>query len=389
MIHLLVVDDERSIRTLLTKVLVRKGYQVSAASCGPEAFDILAGEDIDLIILDVIMEDIDGYTLCRQIKDIETYHDIPVIFLTAQEGRSALMNAYECGAVDFVEKPVDAGSLLMRLKSHIAHVNSKKEIREQHEKLKTYQALLVQEEKTSAVMKMVGGLSHEMNNPLACIKSNFQSLNKYLSLLQEDFESLKSKHPDEDEFLRIKKTLARGFDVLEECGEEFEQLYGITSRLMNLDLPADEEQAYSINEALHTACVLQGEALSLIEVSEDLCDDEVKVVCHPASLSQCFCSILDNAILAVKGNVSIAKISLISELKNGEVIVKIADNGCGMDEATCGKVFDPFFTTRAVGEGAGLGLSSIYSIIQQLHGSVEVESQLQQGSIFTIKLCAV
>jgi len=103
MIHLLVVDDERAIRVLLVKILTKRGYQVSSASCGPEALRILEEEEIDLIVLDVVMKDIDGYSLCRQIKGIDDYQDIPVIFLTGEEGRSALINAYECGAVDFVQ----------------------------------------------------------------------------------------------------------------------------------------------------------------------------------------------------------------------------------------------------------------------------------------------
>ena len=387
MIHLLVVDDDKSVRTLLQKILERNCYNVSLAGCAGEALIILRQEEIDLIILDVMMPETDGYTLCRELKKTEGLQDIPVIFLTGESGSEALMKAYECGGVDFGEKPVNMGSLLLRLESHIAHVDSRKKIQAQNEELKKYQALLVQEEKTAAVARMVGGLSHELNNPLACVRSNFQSLEKYLKQIcdewpvQDDQATESQKH--------TKKAIESSWGVLRESAEELDQVKAITDRLMTLDLPEDEKILYCVNEAILNSCLLLSDVLSSIKVEYSLCSDSLKVLCHPAAINQCMYTIIENAIQAFIRESEEKVISISSFFADGKLVVSVQDNGCGMDDEMTSKIFDPFFTTKGVGGGAGLGLSSVLQKITQLDGSIEVNSQKNEGSEFIITLPAV
>ena len=386
MIHLLVIDDDSSVRSLLQKILERNCYKVSLAESAAAAFTILKGTEIDLIILDVIMPETNGYTFCRQLKDDELLKDIPVIFLTAESGSEALLQAYECGGVDFIEKPIHRGALLLRLESHLAHVDSRKKIQAQHEELKRYQALLVQEEKTTAVARMVGGLSHELNNPLSCIRSNFQSLEKYLKKISE---AVFIDDEENESAAKVKKALENSREILRESEEELQQVKEITSRLVTLDLPEGEAILYCANEAVLNSCLLHSDRLKGIKVDYRLCSNEVKVLCHPAALSQCLYIIIENAIQAFSANDDDKKILINSFFADEKLIISISDNGCGMDDETQSKIFDPFFTTKEVGSGTGLGLSSVMQKVSQMKGSVKVCSQKNEGSEFIITLPAV
>jgi CheY-like chemotaxis protein len=110
--RILVVDDDENILNLEKTILEQKGFSVTTAGGGGEALEVLAEEGFDLILLDVMMPEIDGFTVCRKIKDDPRLKDIPVIFLTAKGGGEALAEGFESGAVMYINKPFTANKLL-------------------------------------------------------------------------------------------------------------------------------------------------------------------------------------------------------------------------------------------------------------------------------------
>ena len=378
----LIIDDQNSVRKLLRIILERRDYKVLDAPDSKTALDILLTKEVDLIILDVILKNEIGYDVCKKYKTIEQISHIPIIFLTASEATNALRDAYEAGGVDFIQKPVESGSLLMRIKSHFAQIEARRKVQQQHEELKAYQARIVQEEKASAVSRMVGGLSHELNNPLACIKSNFNALKKYLDRISDELKNFPS---DNSESLnKCQKSLNNCLDIVEESGEEFNQLKLITDRLVKLDLPMNEEQAYNLNEAINNAVTLNANDLNKCQLKLEL-NEIPDIVCHPAGITESINGLLSNAILAIRNQDS-PEISISTYSTSEFIVVEISDNGCGIAEDILPKIWDPFFTTRDVGEGAGLGLSSIKQFIQLMNGKTAVESSLGNGSTFTLVL---
>ena len=110
--RILVVDDDENILNLEKTILEQKGFSVTTADGGAEALKVLADQSFDLILLDVMMPEVDGFTVCRKIKEEPRLKDIPVIFLTAKGGGEALAEGFESGAGMYINKPFTANKLL-------------------------------------------------------------------------------------------------------------------------------------------------------------------------------------------------------------------------------------------------------------------------------------
>ena len=109
---ILVVDDDRNILRLEQAILSKQGYDVTLAQGGKEGLEQLAERDFDLVLLDVMMPDVDGYEVCRTIRADSRHDDMPVIFLTAKGGGEALGEGFDAGGVMYVSKPFTASKLL-------------------------------------------------------------------------------------------------------------------------------------------------------------------------------------------------------------------------------------------------------------------------------------
>ena len=110
--RILVVDDDENILSLERTILEQKGFDVTTAGGGAEALEILDEKTFDLVLLDVMMPEVDGFTVCRRIKEDPRTKELPVIFLTAKGGGEALAEGFESGAVMYINKPFTANKLL-------------------------------------------------------------------------------------------------------------------------------------------------------------------------------------------------------------------------------------------------------------------------------------
>jgi DNA-binding response OmpR family regulator len=110
--RILVVDDDQNILNLEKTILEQKGFQVTQAAGGAEALEALKSGAFDLVLLDVMMPELDGFAVCRKIKEDPRMKDLPVIFLTAKGGGEALAEGFESGAIMYINKPFTANKLL-------------------------------------------------------------------------------------------------------------------------------------------------------------------------------------------------------------------------------------------------------------------------------------
>jgi class 3 adenylate cyclase len=117
--RILIVEDTPANIQTLTATLKQKGYQISVAMNGKQALEVLARVRPDLILLDVMMPEMDGFETCRRIKESEQWRQIPVIFLTAKTDTADIVKGFELGAVDYVAKPFNAHELLARVHTHL------------------------------------------------------------------------------------------------------------------------------------------------------------------------------------------------------------------------------------------------------------------------------
>lgn len=118
--RILVVDDTPSNIQTLTAILKEQGYQISAATNGRQALEVLERVRPDLILLDVMMPEMDGFEVCTHLKTSSEWHDIPIIFITAKTDTADIVRGFELGAVDYVGKPFNAHELLARVNTHLS-----------------------------------------------------------------------------------------------------------------------------------------------------------------------------------------------------------------------------------------------------------------------------
>jgi adenylate cyclase len=117
--RILIVDDTPANIQTLTAILKEKGYQISVATNGRQALDVLQRIRPDLILLDVMMPEMDGFETCERIKNSAEWHDIPIIFLTSRTETVDIVRGFELGAVDYVAKPFSTHELLARVNTHL------------------------------------------------------------------------------------------------------------------------------------------------------------------------------------------------------------------------------------------------------------------------------
>jgi len=226
-----------------------------------------------------------------------------------------------------------------------------------------FEAQLLQSQKLAALGVLAGGIAHEIRNPLAISSSAAQ-------FLLED--------PDDPEFRR-------------ECAEKvqtgIQRASVIIENLLRFARPGartDMEPVDLVSTVRDTAALVANQArLQQIKMVIGLPPEPVRVNGVPGMLQQVFMNLILNAVNAMPEG-GLLRVGV--ERAGNEGQVRIADTGHGIPAAEMGNIFDPFYTTRPVGQGTGLGLSICYSIVNQHLGAIEVESVEGQGSVFTVRL---
>lgn len=266
--------------------------------------------------------------------------------------------------------------------------------------LKQAQTQLVEAEKMASLGQLTAGIAHEINNPINFVTSNVKPLQRDIHLLyalQEKTEQLISNSPEINKNLDdIKQELEYDY-VKQEIDYLIKGIHEGSSRTAEIvkglrifsRVDEDDIKLANINEGLDSTIIIVNNQLNnRIDIIRNYQDIE-NIECFPGKLNQVFLNLISNGIYAVKqkfvdepgGTITIETIN-----SNNNVIIKITDNGIGMDESTQHKLYEPFFTTKPVGEGTGLGLSIVYNTIKKHNGNITVSSQVNIGTTFTITL---
>jgi signal transduction histidine kinase/ligand-binding sensor domain-containing protein len=269
--------------------------------------------------------------------------------------------------------------------------------------LKNTQAQLVVSEKMASLGQLTAGIAHEINNPINFISSNVQALKMDFQDMQHVLRKVKeleqSKDPVKltDELRQMGKEL--DFELLE--GEIGELLAGIergTERTVNIVSSlrifsrnsTDTFAMADIHQGIDSTITILNSQLNGHIVIDKKYGDLPMVRCQISRLNQVFLNVINNSIQAINtyenGEQKAGLIQIATHNKGNKILISIKDNGKGMDDATKKRIFEPFYTTKDVGEGTGLGLSISYGIIEQHNGKIEVFSTLGKGTEFLIHL---
>ena len=290
--------------------------------------------------------------------------------------------------------------LAERTRTQAALQASYDELKSLHQQLQEAQQHLMQSEKMAAVGQLAAGMAHEINNPIGFIASNLNTLARYQETLGAVLDRYIQQEPGLPEDTRISMAafrqqadldflLADTQDLLDESRSGVERVRNIVQDLRDFARvdSAGELQHVDINHCLDTTLNLLGERFSGdVSVRREY-GASVWVDGNPADLNQVFVNLLNNAQQALQGEPG--SIELRTGLDGGKAWIEVEDTGEGIPEDVQSQIFAPFFTTRPVGQGAGLGLSTAYGIVQKMGGEITVTSEVGVGSVFRVELPAV
>ena len=319
--------------------------------------------------------------------------NVPMVFRTGQEvfhGHFFIDHM----RLDLAESYKDMINDLKKINSDLSVANHQ---------LKQQQTQLVQSEKMASLGMLAAGVAHEINNPLAFVVSNNDVLGSYVDAMRslligydQMLKLLGSGKSDEAKGeLRKISEIRQKEDIdfivedtrklLAESKFGLERIRGIVSGLKRFSRVDDGGiKKIHINEELqNTLLLLQNELKYRCQVETDFKATQ-PIECLPGEINQVFVNLIINAAQAIKD--PSGKVTISTSDDNDAIRVRVADTGCGISKENLEKLFQPFFTTKPVGEGTGLGLAISHGIIQKHGGKIEVTSKLNVGTEFIVRL---
>jgi signal transduction histidine kinase len=371
--RILIVDDNGTNRNMLSRRLVRQGYQAELARNGSEALDRLATEPFDLVLLDILMPVMDGFQVLEHMKRDRRMRLVPVVVISALDEVESVVRAIEMGAEDYLFKPFDPVLLRARIGALL-------------ERKRLAGELSVQA-KLASLGALTAGIAHEIKNPLNFVMNfaalsldDLQELRRAVDSLPEStdpakLEPLRELCSDlEENIAKIREHGARADGII---ASMLAHSHGQAGERRETDLNALVQEY--VNLAFHGMRAQDHEFQSAVETDFDPGVGMVSVI--PQDLSRVFLNVAGNAFYALrkKSQQNIdgyRPVLRVTTRDLGErVEIRIRDNGTGIPKHLRDRIFDPFFTTKASGEGTGLGLSLSHEIVVEEHqGEMRVDS---------------
>ena len=263
-----------------------------------------------------------------------------------------------------------------------------KEVEAAYSELKATQSRLIHTAKMASLGQMVAGVAHELNNPIGFIYSNMSHLRDYSQRLLNIIDAIE-KDPNnsaaiktDNDYAYIVQDLPR---LISSCEDGARRTRDIVIGLRSFSrLEEAKLKAVNLQEGIEdTLRLVAGETKNRIRVHQDF-HTVPEVLCYPSELNQVFMNILTNAAQAIEGEGDIwIKLRAVSKRR---AQISIRDSGKGISHETLDKIFDPFYTTKQVGQGTGLGLSISYGIVKKHGGDIQVRSDLGKGTEFIITI---
>ncbi len=311
----------------------------------------------------------------------------PIGVITVQSFKKHIYNQYH---IDILR------SLASYITIAIQNSASYRKMTQAFDDLKAAQMKLIEAEKMASLGVLTAGVAHEINNPVNFIsagihslKINYREMEDLLKLYlaydpqtssPEDWESIKQMKQDisPDELLPEMDVL---FTSISSGATRTSEIVKGLRNFSRLD-ENDMKKARIEDGIDSTLVILNNKLKNRIEVKKEYADIP-EILCYPGQLNQVFMNLLHNASDAIEGN---GTIHIKTWKDNGSVNLSFKDSGKGMSEEVVAHIFEPFYTTKDVGKGTGLGLSIAYGIIEKHGGTIEVKSEVGNGTEFILSL---
>ncbi len=359
----LIVDDVKENIDVLMELLGK--YDLIPAIDGKRAIEIATQEsNIDLILLDIMMPEMDGFEVCKILKSNSKTSHIPIIFLSAKNRQEDIQKAFEVGGVDYITKPFNPDELLSRVNTHLKLRAYEKDlelrVQEEIQKNKIKEQMIFQQSKQAALGELLMHIAHQWKQPLASLGS-INNLNKAkfesdASVSKKDY--LKSIKKSEDIIMFMAETI-----------ETFKNFYK----------PSADNKNFSITDSVI-------DILTIIEGTFYFDDIKIYIISHENEptfgnaneFSQVIFSILNNSreIFKLRNTIN-PEIHIAIDNKR----ITIVDNGGGIKEKSFDDIFLPSVSTK---NSSGVGLY-LAKVLTEKNGGVITASNTKDGAIFTIE----
>jgi two-component system, NtrC family, sensor kinase len=404
--RLLVVDDNETNRNLLRRRLERQQFSVAEAADGRQALQQLESGNFDLVLLDIMMPELDGFQVLERMKADPKLSDLPVIVISALDELQNAVRCIEMGAEDYLFKPFDPVLLRARINASLEKHRLRQQERQRTEELtqalqqlRQMQDQLVVQEKLASLGALTAGVAHEIKNPLNFV-TNFAEISVDLAKeLRGEVEACRVQLGDKSaaNLVELASDLEQNLAKIREHGRRADSI--IASMLMHSRGQSGETRPTPLNELLDEYVKLAYHGMrardltfnATINADYDPQVGNLNLIAQ--DISRVFLNVAGNAFYAVHqkkkrlGEGFAPTLSVSTRSLPDRAEVRFRDNGTGIPAELMTKVFDPFFTTKPAGEGTGLGLSLSYEIVVKEHqGEMLVESEEGQFTEFVIVL---
>ena len=367
---ILYIDDDEA-NLLVLKATCAGELNVITASSGAEGLEILAGQEVAVLLVDQRMPGMTGVEVYEVAR--EQYPDAVRILITAFTDLTDAIAAINRGHIRrYLRKPWEPEELKAALREAVEIFQTRKKITE-------LETRLIETERTHALGVVAAGVAHELRNPLAAMSMNLELARIRLDAMNRSLAAGESVDPAH------LLSLSNALEQLEGAADNAKK---IAEGLELSHRRRDDEQVADLGEILELtlkfmrAAILKQARLEVNAVSVPL------VQGSPSELGQVLINLLINAMQAMPDQPpaqSLVGIRLAPASDLNSVELQVSDNGEGISADILSRVFDPFFTTKTQG-GTGLGLAISKRIVEQAGGGITAESTIGGGTCFTVRL---
>jgi two-component system, sensor histidine kinase and response regulator len=368
---ILVIDDEIGPRESL-RMLLKPDYNVQTADCVEAGLKLLKEKQPDTIVMDIRMPGMTGIEGLRKIREIDPH--LSVIMLTGFGALETAKEAVRLGANDYISKPFDAGEMrevigrnVERTRLQRAADNAAEEIKELNARLLKQ---LAQKERLASLGQASAEFVHDLGNPLTIVWG-------YVQLLAKKLE--RSEGGGVEKAASIKE-----LDIIEQNVRLCRELLTMWQSYGSVEASPPKVVSVSaiVREVVKSANAVAAQAG--LELHANVCDEECRLMGDAVQINRAIQNVIINAIQASSDK----KGAVIIECTRKEfyVDIRVEDSGPGIDPNQINKIFDPYFTTKQGKSGTGLGLYITKKVIEDHSGSIKVDSTLNVGTVFTIRL---